>query len=140
MNATHKKKLAALILERANAHDFVWLTDKMDLSMIDRTLEILARNGLEAVVRHRSRQGEHYYNRRRHPSHRVGEARFKYDPVPSEQGKIHVLVATFYRAWEPHDQNYWKQVWVALDKETATKALVLGYFPTPAGCLGTAGK
>jgi hypothetical protein len=108
-----------------------WLAEEMDLSMIDRTLVILSGIGFETVVRHRSRQGERYYNRRRHPSHRVGEARFKYDPVPSAQGKIHVLFATFRRAWEPNDQNYWKQVWVALDKETAMKALVLGYFPEP---------
>jgi hypothetical protein len=134
MNATHKKKLADLIVDRLGMFKNLGGTKRIDLHLLNRTLDALAKNGLETVVRHRSRQGEHYYNRRRkYPHQRRGEARFKYDPAPKAKGKINLNLLMFYDLDNPAEQRFWKQVWVSLDKETALKMLVLGFLPETIG-------
>jgi hypothetical protein len=142
MNAAHKKKLAALILERlaSDQRKMVWTRgelDKLDLSILGAWLDALTKNGFDFVVRHRSKQGKLQVTRKRRGLNAwsivpgCGGPRWKYDPVPKAKGKIHLNLLSFCRSWEPNDQRCWKQVWVALDKGTAMKALVLGYFPEP---------
>jgi len=134
MNAAQKKKISNLILERLRTAGVVTCssvlhrTQTIPNSILAKTLETLASDGLEAVVRQRRRQGERYYSRsRKYP--RLGEARFKYDPVPKAQGKIYMYLLTSCWYGDPNQQSSWKQVWAALDKETAMKALVLEYLP-----------
>jgi hypothetical protein len=139
VNATQKKKLAGLILERLRSgvptHSTILRrTETVDLQFLGLIVEALASKGFEPVVRSRSRQGKRSYNRRRKPHERAGEARFKYDPAPKDkEGKVHFNLLTCCRYFEPNDERYWKQIWVSLDKETALKMLVLGFLPETIG-------
>jgi hypothetical protein len=137
MQEEQKKKLAALILERlaSDQRKMVWTRgelDKLDLSILGAWLEALTKNGFDFVVRHRSKQGKLRSLNARSIVPGCGGPRWKYDPVPKAKGKIHLNLLSFcrWRGWAVHSRC-WKQVWVALDKETAVKALVLGYFPEP---------
>jgi hypothetical protein len=138
MNATQKKKLADLILERLRAAGLytktvVLLRGRVETThwgFLKQALELLAGNGFETLVRCRSRQGERYYNRRRPPSQRSGEARFKYDPAPKDKGgKIYLPVVTCISYHDANGGDEWKQIWISLDKEIALKMLVLGFLP-----------
>jgi len=136
MNSAQKKKLAALVLERLRAaglqtssHILRW-TETISIGQLGPTLDLLARNGFEAVTRHRSRQGERHYNKRRPRHQRAGLARFKYDPAPRDnKGRIHLNLLTCCSYHDANGGEKWEQVWVALDKDTAMKMLVLGTLP-----------
>jgi len=138
MNSAQKKKLAALVLERLRTADLLELlqlilprTDTIPIDHLGPTLDLLARNGFETVVRHRSRQGERHYNKLRPRHQRFGLARFKYDPAPRDnQGSIHLNLLTCCSYYDANGGDKWAQVWIRMDKDTAMKILVLGTFPS----------
>jgi len=136
MNSAQKKKLAALVLERLReaglqtSSHILPRTDTISIGQLSPTLELIARNGFEAVVRSRSRQGERYYNKRRPRHQRAGLARFKYDPAPRDnQDRIHLNLLTCCSYYDANGGEKWEQVWICLDKDMAMKMLVLGTLP-----------
>jgi hypothetical protein len=115
MEEAQKKKLVDLIVERlaedGAATTTVGAIHYVDLQFLDRTLEALARNGFESLVRHKWKKG----------------MRPQLWEMPKDQGsRIHLNLVTVLN---PRNRNHWKQVWVALEKDTAMKILVLGTFP-----------
>jgi hypothetical protein len=112
MDETQKKKLADLIVGRLAVAGAATATDGhrhyVDLQFLDRTLEGLARNGFEPIVRHKWRKGM---------SRRMWE-------MPKDQGDM--IYLNLVMVLNPRKRDCWKQVWVALDKDIALKMLVLG--------------
>jgi hypothetical protein len=122
MDETQKKKIAGLILERLVADGCDWMMGATHIGFIsskklDQTLDMLVGNGFEAVLRHKSRRVP-------------GRSDLYWDPMPEEkEGKIKLNLLISCMGSNPKNQKHWKQVWIYLDKETAMKILVLGFFP-----------
>jgi hypothetical protein len=115
MQEAQKKKLVDLIVRRlaedGAATATVGAIHYVDLEFLDRTLEALARNGFESLVRHKWRKG----------------MQPQLWALPVDQGgKIYLNLVTVLNR---RNRNHWKQVWICLDKDMATKMLVLGTFP-----------
>jgi hypothetical protein len=116
MQEAQKKKLVDLIVRRlaedGAATATVGAIHYVDLEFLDRTLEALARNGFESLVRHKWRKG----------------MKPQLWALPVDQGsRIYLNLVTVLNQ---RNRNHWKQVWICLDKDMAMKMLVLGTFPS----------
>jgi len=116
MQEAQKKKLVNLIVGRlaedGAAAATVGSIHYVDTQFLDRTLEALARNGFESLVRHKWRKGM--------------QPQLWLVPV-DQGGKIYLNLVTVLNQ---RNKNHWKQVWICLDKDMAMKMLVLGTFPS----------